>query len=171
MSTVKEDVMVHLQGEDGKVRMEVSGNLETVKQMLSAYLSKGGFVVEDIQKKDAPSLDQNEDASSVNLNGLGAHPKVELHTFYHKTAPSTQSEQVATIIYYYQHHQDCVEVTPEQIRQAYNLLRRIPVEVPTNLKSTIQNTVNRTKWLYRSERGHYALTMAGTAMVESLFKE
>jgi hypothetical protein len=59
----------------------------------------------------------------------------------------------------------------DDYERCYDELRRVPIEKPSNMKSSVRNVVDRTKYLYNPERGRFALTMAGETFVKSLIKK
>lgn len=94
-----------------------------------------------------------------------------LVNFYRQLNPQSQTEQVLVITYFMQNYEGLESLALEDYDRAYNLLRRIPVESPSNLKSSVRNVVDRTKYLRNADRGRYMLTIEGEELVQRMIAD
>lgn len=111
------------------------------------------------------------DDRNVMMNSEAGTTKPDFLTFYRLLSPSNQTEQVLTITYFYQRYGEMESLSLEEYDQAYTLLQRVPVEKPSNLKSSVRNVVDRTKYLRNADRGRYMLTLIGEELIEQLLKQ
>jgi hypothetical protein len=94
--------------------------------------------------------------------------KMSLLDFFQEKDPKNQRDQVLVIAYFYLKHLRRTELRLEDYTEAFMLLRRLGIDMPANMKSTVRNVVDRTKFLFNPERGQFALTLPGEKLVESM---
>lgn len=105
------------------------------------------------------------------LAAATAPSTTNLVNFYRQLNPQSQTEQVLVITYFMQNYEGLESLALEDYDRAYNLLRRIPVESPSNLKSSVRNVVDRTKYLRNADRGRYMLTIEGEELVQRMIAD
>jgi hypothetical protein len=105
-------------------------------------------------------------AITVVQNGNG----MDFPTFFRGVNPANQNDQVLLITYYYQKIKGLESLSLEEYDEAFKALAVIPIDAPANLKSSVRNVVDRTKYLRNSERGRFALTMTGQEHIESIIR-
>ena len=88
--------------------------------------------------------------------------------FFQEKSPKSQRDQVIAIAYFYVKHLNRADLGLEDYEEAFKLLRRLGVDTPSNMKSSVRNVVDRTKYLFNPERGRFALTIQGEQLVESM---
>jgi len=92
----------------------------------------------------------------------------DLIVLFREKSPTNQRDEVLLITYFYQKHLGRENLTLEDYTEAYASLKRLAIETPSNMKSSVRNVVDRTKLLYNPERGKFALTLQGEQYVETL---
>lgn len=171
-----DNIYVLLRSNEGE-ELQVQGSPELVGRFMRAFFQNAdGSLVEfenvlqNASVADLPPMDARG-FRGVKANGSVATPKPDFLTFYRLISPSNQTEQVLTIAFFYQKYEGMESLSLDEYDQAYTFLQRVPVEKPGNLKSSVRNVVDRTKFLRNTDRGRYMLTLAGEELIERLLAE
>src|SRR5260221_9566859 len=167
---------IHIQFRSGDEEMEIVGEADIVQRFIAPFfktLQDVGAVISDNEtdQNDAPSLaGKGASVTSVsgNSNGHEYSQPTDLIPFYRRMAPKSQNEQVLVITHFYHKYLGVAHLSLQDYDQAYDTLRRIPVEKPTNMKSTVRNVVDRTEYLRNGDRGKFMLTLLGEELVEQM---
>lgn len=152
----------------GEIEMEVEGSPEFVEKHSTAFMktmSNGASshtsiptsVVQRVEPEIARTVTPTPSASPA-----------DLITFFQSKAPQNQKEEVLVITYFYQHHLGRETLTLDDYSEAYSQLRRLGVSMPTNMKSSVRNVVDRTKFMFNPEAGKFSLTLIGEHEVSKL---
>lgn len=163
-------IFVQLRSRNGD-EMRVQGPPELVNRFMQPYFTGdggGSNAVEIVAEGDADKMQALAVASAVTPS---KEDKPDFLRFYRFAAPQNQTEQILVITYYYQRHGGLESLSLDDYEKAYDLLQRVPVEKPSNMKSSVRNVVDRTKYLRNFGRGSYMLTMTGEEQVEALLAE
>lgn len=112
-----------------------------------------------------------ESTTADRRNGVPVSANPTLLQFYRSIDPASQVDQVLVITYYCQKYDGLESLSLDDYDKAYGLLQRIPVEKPGNMKSSVRNVVDRSKYLRNAERGLYTLTITGEEHVEQMIAE
>jgi len=182
MSTKEDYVRVKLSF--GGAELEVEGPRDYVDQNASRFLSAVAGVAHEVtveseayeEKNDTSLLmrssDMSYDASfaheSVTDTEVSQSTNYNLVTLYLKIQPKNQTEEILMITFYYQDMLGFEILSLQDYIDAYEELRQIPVEVPSNMKSSVRNVVDRKTYLYNPERGKFALTMTGKQYLKEI---
>ncbi len=167
---------VHVRYRFGEAEMEATGPTDFVNQHAVVFLSHlGGEIVAldeklSLPENSTPLLGDNG-VQGNNVSGEILEKPQDLLSFYHKMAPNDQKEQVLVITYFYQKELGYEHLSLDDYGAAYEILRRVPVETPSNLKSSVRNVVDRTHMLFNPERGRFALTVRGEKLVQQMLSE
>ncbi|MBN1681316.1 MAG: hypothetical protein JW966_13620 [Anaerolineae bacterium] len=167
-----DDETVHVRYRFGDSEMEAEGSEEYVNQHTLLFFSQ--VRSESSSNTDMPDIEENNMPLSVNsgmsknTSGNAQIKPQDLLGLYHKMVPSNQREQILVITYFYQMLEGHEYVSLDDFSEAYDILRRVPVETPRNLKSSIRNVVDRSNLLFTPIRGQFALTHKGKEYVEQL---
>ncbi len=161
--------------------VEIEGSQEYVEKREPAILELFSRLVSSTgqpnDKQLAVASEANGSTSHQDLNGNIAEEQTsdkvqvnapDLITFFQSKSPQTQRDEVLVITYFYQQVLGRDSLILEDYAEAYNTLKKLAVEMPSNMKSSVRNVVDRTKFLYNPERGKYLLTLQGEQFVNSL---
>jgi hypothetical protein len=159
---------IYLMLRSGSDEMKVEGTPELVGRFVRAAYP-GGF--ELIEQGQVSGGLQSVSSQVAPVNGGSDDWQKRLLGLIGQVKPQNQVVEVLLITYFYQRHEGLESLSLEEYEQAYNALRRIPIEPPSNLKSSVRNVVDRSKYLRNAERGRYMLTLAGEEYVENLLAE
>lgn len=148
------------------------GNPDNVQEVIDCLADKCGIESDvmfkaEIEKTTSPLGDDDVVLERFKPNGI----KPNLLQLYQKIEPQNQTEQVLLITYYLQYYEDMEQPKLEDYGQCFEELQKVPVDMPSNLKSTVRNVVDRTDYLYNPSRGKFSLTLKGKEWVESRLQE
>ncbi len=180
------DVELSVEYEYGENKFRASGKSHDVNMHAAAFLSSLGYVQPTSGQKpliskgnpdqlplfaenDTPSL-ADDDVSPEEPISAEKTP-IDLVTFYLKKSPQGQYQQVAVITYWYQKCRGAESlelVSYDDYANAYTILRRAAVAMPTDVKGSVRNTHNRTDYIYSPSHGNFAITVPGEQFVETL---
>lgn len=154
----------------GDKEIEVEGPQDYVDKNASMFISQ--------MSNGSVNVSPNRDLLIVGENGVSpedeeiasnpsAPPKetmsdsVDLVSFFQTKSPQSQRDEIVLITYFYQRVLGRESLTLEDYEEAYLKLKWLAIQVPSNMKSSVRNVVDRTKFLYNPERGKFALTLQG----------
>lgn len=160
--------MVSVLFQSGDEKLTMQGNPELMIRVLKG-LGVAGETLKLIPNGQGAELIKPI-GTVQRVEPIGQKPK-DFLAFYRQINPQSQTDQILVITYYYQKYDGLENLSLEDYEKAYTLLRRIPIEKPSNVKSSIGNVVNRTEYLRNAERGQYLLTMTGEDHVDALIAE
>jgi len=157
---------VRLKYRIGEVEMEVEGPPDYVEKHAALFLEHAfGAKASQIDMVVVPQY--SEEVETVE----GVFEPENIIEFFVGKGPKNQSEEIAVITYYFQLYEGKEAVALEDYADAYRVLRRIPVKSPSNLKSSVYNTLGRSQFIYSNDQGEFGLTLAGREVVETMTKE
>jgi hypothetical protein len=159
---------IYLTLRSGGDEMKVEGEPELVGRFFKAAYPEGFEVLERGMVEDASQPARSPVAA---FNGGTDDWQKRLIAFIRQIDPQNDVEGVAAITYFFQKQAGEESMSLETYEQAYDALQRVPIEAPANIKSSVRNLVDRTKYLRNAGRGLYTLTMAGEEYVENLIAE
>lgn len=119
----------------------------------------------DVQSNPAPKRKRRPPAMSI-VKNLDLHPsgKKHLREFYEEKKPKTQTEQVATFVYYLSHVLEVAGVTANHI---FTCFKDVNVRAPNDLPQIIRNTAgNKHGWVDCSNASDIKITNPGENLVE-----
>lgn len=152
----------------GDKELEVEGTNEFVEQHRSYFFQKVVGRNEEaaqVIEVSASSDDTKEKLiTEVIVNTTTA--LLSLINFFLEKSPQRQSDEILVIAYYYHHYRNQEHLSLEDFDKAYDELKRAGVDKPANMKSSVRNVVDRTKYMYNPERGLFQLTIQGEKYVE-----
>jgi len=122
------------------------------------------------ESETPPLADDGALRESMDDNLKTHHAPQDMRTFYREKSPKHQWEAVLVVTYYGQNclRQPCLSL--KDYEAAFTELRKIPVDVPGNLGSSVRIVTQRTDYLYTPEPGKFPLTDAGKEFVEKMEK-
>jgi len=155
-------VQVYLRS--GSEELTLQGQPELVTRVLKGL---------GIENANVEIVSNNSEANHTHpapSNPQNSNMMTDFLRFYRKVNPKSQPDQILVITHYYQKIQELESLSLVEYQQAYTALQRIPVDPPNNLKSSVRNVVDRTRYLRNAERGRYMLTLDGEDYVNGLIK-
>lgn len=161
----------------GDAEIEVEGPADYVDRRVNAFLNGNQYASNvdnsNYQSSEYGEGDGNDDIETVvgefveEPEPLQPAPK-DLLAFYRHKSPKNQSDTVLVITYFYQVVKDYKQLELEDYEEGFAVLRKAAVKMPSNMKSSVRNVVDRTDYLFNPERGKFSLTIQGEEYVQAM---
>lgn len=153
----------------------IIGSPDLLGRFMKAYMPNADSVVEEFEAAGSSTERITRPPVVVDLpvsqEAVAEVKPAELLEFFRRVNPQTQPDEIMVITYFYQKHAGFESLSLHDYEQAYAMLKRIPVETPKNMKSSVRNVVDRTKYMRNSTRGRFMLTLLGEEHVDRLINK
>ena len=119
--------------------IRIQGTPELVGRFLRAFFGEDSLDLSNL------GLADGTEAASWDMSGRVPQGVSDLVSFYRSVDLDDQQDQILVITFYYQEYEGFDALSLSDYENAYNLLQRVPVKPPSNMKSSVRNVVDRTR--------------------------